>query len=259
LVFHGPEWSMERIWDHSGHPVEYNFNGDWVFFFNPNTIIAPVIGVESDTLRPADFSTLTTNKKYIQDVAGLVFRTSPVRQLSIDLRTFRQGAINFVPPAGEIPHEADELFTAATITVRPVSQLQIDNTYIGDRVVRNDLRRAVFNNHVFRSKWNYQFSRELSVRFIGQLNNLMADPALTSLTTKRNVNFDFLVTYLLHPGTAIYLGYNSDLANIDPGLCARVGPTSQCDPNGNGLIRTRTGFTNDGRQIFIKLSYLIRR
>jgi hypothetical protein len=254
----GPEGSMERTWDHSGHPVQYNFNGDWVFGFNPNTIIAPIIGIESDILRPVDFSTLTADRKYTQDFVGLVFRSAPSRLLSFSLRMFRQGAINFVPPSGQIPTEADDLSTNLTVTVRPISQLQIDNTYIGDRLRRNDLGRAVFNNHIFRTKWNYQFTREFSLRFIAQFNNLLVNPQLTSLETTRNVDFDILFTYLLHPGTAIYAGYNSDVANLSRDLCVRVAG-SVCDPNGVGLIRTPTGFINDGRQVFIKVSYLFRR
>jgi hypothetical protein len=68
------------------------------------------------------------------------------------------------------------------------------------------------------------------------------------------MNFDFLISYLLHPGTAIYAGYNSNLENIDPGLCVRL--AGQCDPNGIGLVHGHGPFLNDGRQIFVKISYL---
>ena len=57
-----------------------------------------------------------------------------------------------------------------------------------------------------------------------------------------------LFTYLIHPGTAIYAGYNSDLQNIDPLL----------GPIAGTPLRTRTSFLNDGRQIFVKISYLFR-
>jgi hypothetical protein len=62
------------------------------------------------------------------------------------------------------------------------------------------------------------------------------------------VNFDFLLSYLLHPGTALYLGYNSNLQNIDPALRADAA---------GALLRTRS-YINDGRQLFLKLSYLLR-
>ena len=258
MILHGPEISGEQTWDHSGTRVEYNVNGDYVFGFHRNTIIAPVIGVESDTLRPVDFSGLTFNQKFIQDVAGIVFRSSPLRQLIVSLRMFRQGAVNVVPPAGQLPNEADETTINAGLTLKPMNGLQIDNTYILDRVKHNPVDHAVFNNHILRSKWNYQFTPALSLRFIMQYNDLLANPQFSSLQTTKNLNFDFLLTYLLHPGTAIYAGYNSNLENIDPGLCVRVAGTTECDPNGSGLLHVPGRLMNDGRQVFIKISYLWR-
>ncbi|MBI1739157.1 MAG: hypothetical protein HYR58_07905, partial [Acidobacteria bacterium] len=77
----------------------------------------------------------------------------------------------------------------------------------------------------------------------------LANGANTSLQTTKNMNYDFLVTYLLHPGTALYIGYNSNLQNLDPSLTVL--------PSGN-FARTRNTFINDGRQFFVKFSYLFR-
>jgi hypothetical protein len=258
MILHGPEFSAEKTWDHSGTGVQYNINGDYVFGFHRNTIIAPVIGIESDTLRPVDFSGLTFNKKFTQDFGGLVFRTSPLRQLIVNLRIFRQGAVNVVVPNGQLPNEGDETTTTAIVTVKPVNGLQVDNTYILDRVKHNPLNHAVFDNHILRSEWNYQFTPALSLRFIAQYNDLLANQQFSSLQTTKNLNFDFLLTYLVHPGTAVYAGYNSNLENIDPGLCVKVAGTQECDPNGIGLIHGPGRFLNDGRQVFIKISYLWR-
>ena len=81
----------------------------------------------------------------------------------------------------------------------------------------------------------------------------------SSLQTTKNMNFDVLFTYLLHPGTAVYVGYNSNLENVDPGLCVHQPGSEQCDPNGPGLLRTPNGYINDGRLFFVKVSYLFRR
>jgi len=115
-----------------------------------------------------------------------------------------------------------------------------------------------FNNHIIRSRWNYQFTRALSLRAIVQYNGLLANPSYTSLQTIKNLNLDFLVTYLVHPGTAVYIGYNSNLENLVPGLCIHLAGSMQCDPTGNGLVRSNS-FINDGRQFFVKISYLFRR
>lgn len=254
---HGVEMGFERIWDQQNQGVEYNVNFDYVFGFQHNWLFAPIIGIQSDTLRPQDFPGLPFNRKFTQDFGGIVFRGQPLSALNWSFKWIRSGAVNLVVPEGQLPNEGDESTINFTVGVRPIPQLQIDNTYIMDQVKHNPLNHSVYNNHIIRSKWNYQINRELSVRVIAQYNGLLANPNFSSLTTTKQMNFDFLITYLLHPGTAMYFGYNSDLANIDPGLCLKV--AGVCDPNGNGLLRNQNLFINDGRQFFVKLSYLFRR
>jgi hypothetical protein len=65
------------------------------------------------------------------------------------------------------------------------------------------------------------------------------------LPTDREFNADFLVTYLVHPGTAVYVGYNSDLQNLN------VIPHT-------GVFNTAKGYINDSRQFFVKVSYQFR-
>jgi Domain of unknown function (DUF5916) len=260
LVKWGPETNLERTWDRSGQAVQYHLNGSLFFGFRGNTtLFFPIVTVESDTLRPQDFPGLNANRKFIQDSIGVDFTTTPLRQLSLHVLAYRQGAINLVAPTSQLPNEADETTVNSTLSLKPVTRLSIDNTYILDRVVHNDIGHAVFDNHILRSKWNYQWNRELSFRFIAQYNGLLANPAYTSLTTTKMMNFDFLVTYLLHPGTAIYAGYNSNLENLIPGLCPRLPGIGECDPLAGGLTRDPQHLINNGRQFFIKVSYLFQR
>ena len=67
----------------------------------------------------------------------------------------------------------------------------------------------------------------------------------TYLPTQKEFNADFLITYLVHPGTALYVGYNSDLQNLN------VQPGVRVFPRANGYL-------NDSRQFFVKASYLFR-
>jgi len=94
------------------------------------------------------------------------------------------------------------------------------------------------------------------MRLILQYNSLLANTPgnaiypYTYLPTEKQFNADFLLTYLIHPGTAVYIGYNSDLQNLDHRL-----------PSGSeGLagLYTAKGFMNDSRQLFVKVSYLFR-
>src|ERR1035441_8053350 len=102
----------------------------------------------------------------------------------------------------------------------------------------------------FDGTYGYRRVHQLSARVILQYNALLAGtPGVgspyTYLPTQKEFNADFLITYLVHPGTAIYVGYNSDLQNLN------VQP-------GVGVFQTPRGYINDSRQFFVKVSYLFR-
>ena len=89
----------------------------------------------------------------------------------------------------------------------------------------------------------------MSLRFISQYEATIANQSLAAIPKRKNMYFDVLFTYFVHPGTALYIGYNSNLSNLDRAL--------YYDSN-LGDYRRVNRFTNDGRQIFAKLSYLFR-
>src|SRR4029077_17652335 len=115
----------------------------------------------------------------------------------------------------------------ATLTVRPVKPLKIENTYLFERLRTIGTNHGILNDHILRSKINWQFTPKLSLRVILQYNALLANTPgrpsrATGLPTSRQFNADVLVTFLVHPGTAVYVGYNSDLQNLGvvPGVGA---------------------------------------
>jgi len=259
LVRHGLEENGTQLWDHHGTTLQQIISVDYVWGFQRNIFLAPVFFYQADTLRPIDFPGLPANREIAQDGYGLVFRGTPWRTLGWVTRVFHEGAVVFVPAGGQLPYTGEETTVFQTISLKPTTRLQVDNTYILDRVLNGAAHRSVLNNHIVRTKWNYQFTPQFSLRFIAQYNGLLTNPAYSSLQTVKNANFDVLFTYLLHPGTAVYVGYNSNLENVDPALCMRLPGSEQCDPSGPGLLRSPARLTNDGRQLFIKLSYLFRR
>lgn len=145
-----------------------------------------------------------------------------------------------MPAPGQEPFLASFQDATVTLTLRLVTPLVIDNTYLFSALNQTRGGPAIFNNHIVRSKWNWQFTRELSLRFIAQYDALLVDEtgALTSLATRKNFNADVLLTYLVNPWTALFVGYNSNARVLDP-----------IDPR---------RFTRDAGQFFAKFSYLIR-
>jgi hypothetical protein len=98
-----------------------------------------------------------------------------------------------------------------------------------------------------RSKLNYQFNREMSVRVIVDYESVLPNSTLVALEKGKQIGVDALFTYMLNPGTAFYVGYTDVYDNwrLDPAL----------PPN---LIRTDFPGLNTGRLFFVKLSYLFR-
>ena len=132
----------------------------------------------------------------------------------------------------------------------------MDNTYLLDRNHAAAGGQFVFENQTLRTKINYQFTRSFSARVIVEYDSVLANPLQTSLVRTKQVSSSALLTWLPHPGTAIYLGYNNDLQNLDRTICER-GLSGGC--SGNGPILPRSSqYLNDGRQIFLKASYLLR-
>jgi hypothetical protein len=91
---------------------------------------------------------------------------------------------------------------------------------------------------------------------IVEYDSTLANPLETSLLRTKQVQTEALLTWLPHPGTAIYIGYNNDIQNLDRSLCNRL-PGGMCDPNDTTPPRA-SNYLNDGRQFFVKASYLLR-
>jgi hypothetical protein len=226
-----------------------------------------------ERLRPQDFAGLgltgvAVNQDYHEHRSGGNFQTGYFRKVTLGASYFWGDGVNFVPVAGTPPSTLlARLDTgSAMLTIRPIKPLKIENTYLLERLRATHgeylyalsqmpagavIGKGIFNDHIFRSKWNWQFTPQLSLRLILQYNALLANAPGTTfspytyLPTQKQFNADFLITYLVHPGTAIYVGYNSDLQNLN--VMQHV-----------GVSNTSKGYINDSRQFFVKVSYLFR-
>jgi hypothetical protein len=251
LLGWGPEVSVFNIWDHHGVRLDSLYEPALVLNFKRQTYarIEPYISFRQ-RLRPSDFPSLTQNQDYGEHYSLYSAGTSASKKVSLNFGYSRGNRINFVTVGNQPPAPARSEFADADITVRPITALKIENTYIFDRLEDGATGRSIFNNHLVQTKWNWQFNNELSVRFILQYRSTLANQQFTSLQTTKQLSPQFLITYLVHPGTAVYVGYNSDLQNIDPTLAV--------DPNSGLLLRSRNRLINDNREFFVKVSYLLR-
>ena len=247
LIAWGPDVETEAVFDHSGTRLDVMQDVSLEWELAGQTEFSLMYRVGRERLRPQDFPGLPAARDFSRDTRGFDFRSDYFDWISFGVEFFWERAINVEPPDGQEPVLADATGAELQLTLRPATQLRIDNTYLLERLRDRGSRASIYNNHILRSKWNYQFTRELSARVILQYEAVLANAAFTELETTKNFNADFLLTYLVNPWTALYLGYNSNLQNIN------IVPT----PTGAEIVRTNR-FVNDARGLFVKFSYLFR-
>jgi hypothetical protein len=260
LISWGPDSETTAVFDHSRTRLDFTQG----FGMNANFIGQTKVGFFYDLgrerLRPQDFPGLPANRDFASIVRGFYFGSSYFRRVGFSGEYFWGKRINIEPPAGLEPYLADRTGGSLTITLRPFTRLTIENSYLLERLLDSSSRASIFNNHIARSKWNWQFTRELSFRAIFQYDAVLASQKFTALHTTKNFNADFLITYLVNPWTALYVGYNSNLQNLF--LCEGPGQSRPAcpvlGPNSSALIRPQSDFSNDARQFFVKFSYLLR-
>lgn len=241
----GPGGSASVLFDHAGQRHDRVIDPGFRVEFKGQTSVHITARDTLQRFRGRDFSTRT-----LEGSVG----TSWLKWL--DINGFVQGGtdVNFFPAAGLEPFAGNSRVAQMRATVRPTSQLRLDQTYIYSRLdvpsrpsadVRPGAR--IFANHLWRSRATYQFTRRLSLRAIADYNALLSDAALIGLERQKRLTGDVLATYLINPWTAIYVGYTDSYANF------------AFDPTRPGTLRRTNAIDlSTGRQFFIKTSYLFR-
>lgn len=200
----------------------------------------------NEVLRPKDFSGITTNQSYDYDNWEVSYGNTSLNTLEFDVSYGGGTTLNLVPPVGSLPNVADTQNVSLDMLWRPLSQLRVSNTYLLTDIETKGGTK-VFSNEIIRSNWNYQFNRELSLRFIAQYDETDAGPA-SRLEDSENLNFDLLLRYVINPWSAFFVGYNTNQSNFDI-----------IDFEGERELVVSDDLRRDGDQIFVKFSYLFQR
>ena len=134
----------------------------------------------------------------------------------------------------------------------PGRDLRLDETYIYSHLQAKTSPQfpeplTVYTNHIARSKVNYQFTPALSFRAILDYNGVLPNESFVQFDRTKRLGYDLLMTYLVHPGTALYVGYTDIYQNL------------ALDPSRPPYLQlSQFPDMNTGRQFFVKISYLFR-
>ncbi|MEO5616149.1 MAG: DUF5916 domain-containing protein [Candidatus Eisenbacteria bacterium] len=98
------------------------------------------------------------------------------------------------------------------VHLRPNPQLKVELSLKGSAITRRETNVRFADDVIPRLRVNYQFTRELAVRAITELQaERRFDTAGVLEDDERRVTLDLLASWLLRPGTVVHLGYGAGL------------------------------------------------
>lgn len=257
ILSHGPGIYSERIWDHTGLPLDFYLNPSYFFTFKRRTSLSANIDLGQDRLRPVDYSALPHNVEYHSHTTSVNFYSSPWAFIAVGGGGFVGRVVNYSPPSNSGPVPVNVASPNLNLEVKPISPIDLQNSYVYTHFTEPSNGAVVYDNHELISRWNYQMTKSISFNLIGQYISTLPNPQYTNLANSKTLFADALFTYLPHPGTAIYFGYIGNFANLDRALCTREA-NGTCNPSDPILPTTYSSLSNDGKTIYLKMTYLLR-
>jgi hypothetical protein len=256
ILSDGPSLYAQRLWDHSGVPLNLYLQPSYSLNFEDQTYLHAYVGLGQDRLRPIDYSILKQDVEYHSNTEGVSLYSAPVPYLGLGMGYSQGKVLNFSPPSNQGPGPVQMSSPSVSLNLKPLRALDLQNSYVFTRFSNLENGAPVYDNNQVVARWNYQMTKAASFNVIGQYVSTLPDAIYTSAGNSKTVFADALFTYMPHPGTALYVGYIGNFANLAPGLCTRE-VSGLCNP-GDPILPTDSSLMNDGKMIYVKMTYLLR-
>ena len=244
LVSLRPELSGSMLWDHDGTLQDWEVTSEFQVELKGQTEINADYDESMERFEGIEFR---------KRGGSVGFETAWLKWLETSAQVERGREINFFPSETLQPFLADATSAELSVTLKPIAPLRVDQTYLFTRLGARETLASVsrgsviVDNHIWRSRASYQFTRSLSLRAILDYSAVLPDTELIDLEREKRFTADMLVTYLVNPWTAFYVGYTDGYGNVE------IDPLSR-----DRLRTTDSAFHSTGRQVFVKMSYLLR-
>lgn len=204
-----------------------------------------------------DYAALPENVEYPSHTEGMNFYSSPKPYIAVGGGAYAGTVINYSPQNGSGPNPANVTSPNLNLEVKPVSPLDLQNSYTYTHFTNPTTGSLVYDNQELISRWNYQMTKAISFNLIGEYIATLPNATYTNLSNSKNLFGDALFTYLPHPGTAIYFGYIGDFENVNRALCTRE-QDGLCNPLDPILPTADSSLMNNSKTIYMKMTYLLR-
>jgi len=150
ILNYNPSFSVSGVWDHNGLRQDWLVQPGFDLELRRQTGFFVGYTLKHERFRGTDFP----KRNLVLEVASFAFA-----KISFRAHMETGTDVNF-SPATDLPPFLGRITTFRfTNTLRPTNGLRIDNTYIFDRLIQRGTGASVFNNHIARTKFNYQSHR----------------------------------------------------------------------------------------------------
>ena len=242
----GPRIFFVNQDDQSGLRVYSEFSPQLQMAWAGDSFFSAGVNEIHERLKPSDFPGLATTRDYEQERWFVNFSTDMFSKVGFGVNYDDGTVINLVPPVGVEPELADRQLLSTELRWRPIDRVRVDATYLSTSLDDPNGLGPIFDDTIFRTRLNLQFTKEMSLRLIVQ-HEKTEPTALSRLENEENLNLDVLFRYVLNPYSALYVGFNNNESNL------QLVDT----PQGPQLVRTEE-LARDGQQLFVKFSYLLQ-
>ena len=125
----------------------------------------------------------------------------------------------------------------AEMTLRPTNQIANTLDYSSTRLQTDGGRKLIVRQQILRDSFQYQFSKQLYIRLIGELNLLKRAVGVDEYEEMKWFSIEPMLSCKLNPFTVFFLGAN---------IGAEEGP-----------FENHEGLTLTNRNVFLKFQYLL--
>ena len=161
LISWGPQMEVYHTFDHEGNYLNSGYIPALKAEFVGQTFVKVFYAKEMELLRPEGFQhSDAATRSMFAIPRRLSSRPASTGRSHFIWTTALAAASTMTRPITWRRFLAGRTSVNTTLTVRPTKSLRIDNTYLLFRLHNRLGPSGSMNNHIIRSKWNYQYNRE---------------------------------------------------------------------------------------------------
>ncbi|MCX5784046.1 MAG: hypothetical protein NTW04_06395, partial [Elusimicrobia bacterium] len=207
LTYWAPTVSAYGMYEYDGEPI--STSQGLTLTFEAPTLALEFKKTFKDKERYNDIN-------YYPDYGYVYIRTTPSRYVYLDSNvTFGEG-LHYSDPV----ELGDMINVSSNLTLTLLERLKLTTNFLKKKITQKGSGDILSNQDTWREKIEFQFTDKLASRLIYDYTTID-----TYTETQKTMTGSALLSYIVHPGTAFYIGFDSSKTQTPEGRWAATGET----------------------------------